>query len=388
MTELPHSLWWRESPDDRPHGSRWTDIGGHSFLEREQRIIGPDRLPGPVPEWADELFRVARAVFIADKYVRRTRTQDRWSRLIRLSVPVSQPARWHNTAAQSHLTALLRLLTGDEWHIEFRRLGHRFIQDPLPDVPLLQASEVALFSGGLDSLSWAATRARATDAGPLLLVMFREIGLLRLQKRVYAAVLQLERTRDILLMPMSQTPRGDSSRTRLETSSRTRGLLYATGAIRAATGHGVATVHIPENGQLALNPALTPARSGALSTRSVHPWTLHYLNALVTALSGADNAVQVINPLALLTKGEVCHAARTTSSLPPHWRTPSAVANRRHAAAKVPATPTVASVFLAWSAAPAYSTRTATTEPTTRRSRGALTCPPSELTTGSRCNGG
>jgi hypothetical protein len=312
MTELAHSLWWRESLHDRPPNPHWTEIGKHSFLEREERIVGSDRLPGLVPGWADELFRVARAAFIADKYVRRARVQDRWSRRIRLSVPVSQPERWHGTAAQDHLTALLQLLTGDKWHIEFRRLGHRFVQDALLEIPQPQASEVALFSGGLDSLSWAATRARADDAQPLLLVMFREIGLLRLQRRVYAAVRQLERTRDVLLLPLSQTPRGDGSKTRLETSSRTRGLLYATGAIRAATGHGVTTVHVPENGQLALNPALTAARSGALSTRSVHPWTLHHLNAVVQAIAGADNAVRIVNPWALLTKGEVCLAATAT----------------------------------------------------------------------------
>lgn len=315
MREFPHSLWWRESPYDRPQNSRWTEIGSHSFLEREERIIGPDRLPCLVPEWADDFFRVARAVFIADKFVRRARTQDRWSRRIHLSVPVSQPERWLGTAAQAHLSALLQLLTGDEWCFEFRNLGPRFIQDVLDETPLPQASEVALFSGGLDSLSWAAVRTRAEGAGPLLLVMFREIGLLRLQKRVYAAVRKLERTRDVLLLPMSQTPGGDGSRTRLETSSRTRGLLYVAGAIRAATGHGVTTVHIPENGQLALNPALTAARSGALSTRSVHPWTLHHLNAIAQAIAGEENAVRVVNPWALLTKGEVCLAA-TAARLP------------------------------------------------------------------------
>nr|WP_240982352.1 7-cyano-7-deazaguanine synthase [Streptomyces sp. S3(2020)] len=115
---------------------------------------------------------------------------------------------------------------------------------------------------------------------------------------------------------MSQTPAGDGSGLRLETSSRTRGLLYAAGAIRAATAHGVDTVHIPENGQLALNPPLTPARSAACSTRSVHPRTLGSLNALVTAVSDTESTVQVVNPLAQLTKGEVCKAGRTAGLTP------------------------------------------------------------------------
>jgi hypothetical protein len=115
---------------------------------------------------------------------------------------------------------------------------------------------------------------------------------------------------------MSQTPAGDGSGLRLETSSRTRGLLYAAGAIRAATAHGVTTVHIPENGQLAVNPPLTPARSAACSTRSVHPWTLGCLNALLTAVGDAGSAVRAVNPLARLTKGEVCKAGRDAGLTP------------------------------------------------------------------------
>ncbi len=310
MTDSVDFVWWRGHRRDVPQDSRWMEIGEESFQERSERVSGRHRLPGPVPDWAEDLFRVARAVFITDKYLRRTGSPDRWTRRIRLSVPVTGDERWRSTGASTHLTPLLQLLTGDLWELDFRHLTLHPIQEAIADATQRQASEVALFSGGLDSLSWAATRAGADDARPLLLVMFREIGLLRFQHTVFEAVQKLERTRDLLLLPMSQTPQGDGSGTRLETSSRTRGLLYAAGAIRAAIGHGVTTVHIPENGQLALNPALTPARSAALSTRSVHPWTLHHLNGLVTAVAETDDAVQVVNPLALLTKGEVCMDAR------------------------------------------------------------------------------
>ncbi|MEU6535804.1 7-cyano-7-deazaguanine synthase [Streptomyces sp. NPDC047000] len=310
MTRSDHFLWWRGSRTDRPRGDRWMEIGEEAFQETERRITGRHRLPGPVPDWAEDLFRVARATFIADKYVRRVGVQDRWTRRISLAVPVTEHERWQSAAVRSHLTALLQILTGDFWDVDFRPLTGHHVEEAMvsPDDP--RASEVALFSGGLDSLSWAATRSRADDPRPLLLVMFREIGLLRLQQRVYNAVERLDGTRPMMLLPMSQTPAGDGSRLRLETSSRTRGLLYAAGAIRAATAHGVATVHIPENGQLALNPSLTPARSAACSTRSVHPRTLGSLNALVTGVADAGSAVQVVNPLAQLTKGEVCKVGR------------------------------------------------------------------------------
>ncbi|WP_330235801.1 7-cyano-7-deazaguanine synthase [Streptomyces sp. NBC_00566] len=316
MTGSDHFLWWRGPRRDRPRDARWTEIGEESFQEKERRITGRHHLPGPVPDWAEDLFRIARAAFIADKYVRRTGVRDRWTRRISLAVPVTEHERWQSAAVRTHLTALLQILTGDLWNVDFRPLTGHQVEDAIvfPDDPC--ASEVALFSGGLDSLSWAATRSRADDRRPLLLVMFREIGLLRLQQRVYEAVERLDGQRPVLLLPMSQTPAGDGSGLRLETSSRTRGLLYAAGAIRAATAHGVGTVHIPENGQLALNPPLTPARSAACSTRSVHPRTLGSLNALVTAVVDAGSAVRVVNPLAQLTKGEVCKAGRDAGLTP------------------------------------------------------------------------
>ncbi|MFF0225734.1 7-cyano-7-deazaguanine synthase [Streptomyces sp. NPDC004629] len=292
------------------------EIGEESFQEKERRITGRHHLPGPVPDWAEDLFRVARAAFIADKYVRRSGVRDRWTRRISLAVPVTEHERWHSAAVRAHLAALLQILTGDLWDVDFRPLTGHHVEEAMVSADDPRASEVALFSGGLDSLSWAATRSRSDDPRPLLLVMFREIGLLRLQHQVYKAVERLGGRRPVMLLPMSQTPAGDGSGMRLETSSRTRGLLYAAGAIRAATAHGVGTVHIPENGQLALNPPLTPARSAACSTRSVHPWTLDRLNALVSAVSDAGSTVRVVNPLARLTKGEVCKAARDAGLTP------------------------------------------------------------------------
>ncbi|MGY1452224.1 7-cyano-7-deazaguanine synthase [Streptomyces sp. SS8] len=316
MTGSDHFLWWRGHRGDRPRDARWKEIGEEAFQEKERRVTGRHHLPGPVPDWAEDLFRVARAAFIADKYVRRTGVQDRWTRRISLTVPVTEYERWQSAAVRARFTALLQILTGDLWNVDFRPLaGHR-VEEAMIFPGDSRASEVALFSGGLDSLSWAATRSRADDPRPLLLVMFREIGLLRLQQRVYKAVERLGGPRPMILLPMSQTPAGDGSGLRLETSSRTRGLLYAAGAIRAATAHGVATVHIPENGQVALNPPLTPARSAACSTRSVHPRTLAGLNAVIAAVSDAGSAVRVVNPLAQLTKGEVCRAGRDAGLTP------------------------------------------------------------------------
>ena len=260
-------VWWSSHAKDRPPGGiPWLEISEDSFQETERRITGRHRLPGPVPDWADDLFRIARAAFLADKHIRRADMEDRWTRRIHLSIPVLDPDRWEAAAPLRHITALLQTLTSDLWDVQYRGLTKHQVEEAIPDLAAEQASDITLFSGGLDSLSWAASLAAADTSRPLLLVMFREIGLLRLQQQVYASVKRVAKSRDVLLLPMSQTPAGDGSGKRLETSSRTRGLLYMAGAIRAATAHSGTRVHVPENGQLALNPPLTPSRSAACSS--------------------------------------------------------------------------------------------------------------------------
>jgi queuosine biosynthesis protein QueC len=109
-------------------------------------------------------------------------------------------------------------------------------------------------------------------------------------------------------MTISPNPRKPAvtGRQSYEPSARSRGLLFTTTAIFAAAAHGVAEVSVPENGQLALNPPLTASRAGACSTRSVHPQTLHLLNALIESIGGN---IRVTNPFEHRTKGEVCAAA-------------------------------------------------------------------------------
>ncbi|MFE2497653.1 hypothetical protein ACFXKS_17020 [Streptomyces scopuliridis] len=306
MTDASPSFYWLSRPGAKtPHRS-WQPLSDAAYWENPNRK--PDRHPllAPPPEWADDLLRVARAVFAADRHALRERSFDRWTRHIRLSIPVTDRELWER--AEPHLVMLLQNMTGDLWEISFRALDSGTPTSEPMTAPIDElAQEVTLFSGGLDSLSWAIQRATVRTSRPLLFVSFDERNFEELQFDLYSAV-ERRRERPLRRLTQSQTVRGPKgAHAKLERTTRSRGLLYVATAVHAAAAESVAVVHVPENGQLALNPPLPAARSGANSTRSVHPATLYRLNLLIEAVGGC---VRVENPLAHQTKGEVCAAAR------------------------------------------------------------------------------
>ncbi|QFU88953.1 7-cyano-7-deazaguanine synthase [Amycolatopsis sp. YIM 10] len=266
------------------------------FHDREARLDQGMALAGPAEPWARDLLQVARAVYLVDKRYDR-RTEDGWSRTVDLSVEVAEPERW-GPAQLADLSTLLATLTSDTWHV--RVAGGAAYRQWLDYEE--RASEVALFSGGLDSTSYAAQAAVRAHAGTLLLMGYDDN--IRARQQEVRRCLDRIRNRPIKLVQIGQ--RVLSGPGKLERSTRTRGLLYLATAVAAASAHRVGQVKAPENGQLAINPPLTPNRLAGLSTRSVHPWTLELTNRLIRGLGGA---VEVVNPLLSCTKGEVCGQA-------------------------------------------------------------------------------
>ncbi|MGW0737040.1 7-cyano-7-deazaguanine synthase [Streptomyces sp. NPDC002851] len=314
MTEAAVCHFWLSHPGATSPPAPWQALSDAVYWESPARAPDRRQLLAAAPDWADDLQRVARAVFAADRCTRRAAAFDRWTRRIHLSVPVSDPAAW--VRALPHLRALLTTVTGDHWEVEFRPFDPTELPRfrPLPFGPEEYAREVTLFSGGLDSLGWAAQRATVRSPHALLLISFEERNFEANQDAVYDALRRLGE-RPLRRLGQSQTVRAPRSvGFGLERSTRSRGLLYATAAVHAAAAEGIPVVHVPENGQLALNPPLSAARSGACSTRSVHPWTLHQLNRIIAEISETTHAhehpIRVENPFASLTKGEVCTVAR------------------------------------------------------------------------------
>ena len=99
---------------------------------------------------AIDLLSIAEAAFAADLRIARDLEEDRWTRSIRLHVPVADPAQW--SALKPVISALLGYLTGDEWDLEFRQRSAAALKVPPVEPAPPVTKTVCLFSGGLDSL--------------------------------------------------------------------------------------------------------------------------------------------------------------------------------------------------------------------------------------------
>jgi len=175
-----HVIIGRYGPGDRalfPLGdgeieTRLDLVAGERTLDHGiGRAIDDLRHLGVHPsELGADVLVLAAHVHVADTRISRaSESQDGWTREIRLIVPVSDPDRWSATA--TIFNRMLNFLTGDRWSLAFRARPRRF-DTVVPTRPARligpPCDELALFSGGLDSLIGAID---ALEAGRTPLLM-------------------------------------------------------------------------------------------------------------------------------------------------------------------------------------------------------------------------
>lgn len=257
--------------------------------------------PIAAPEWATDLLVFSSAVYALDKLIARSSAPDRWTRELKLTVPVNAPGLWQ--AQQERLVKALCYLSGDQWKLSFTKRKHAIFRPrprrrarPLPIEPTV----VCLLSGGLDSLIGAIDRLDAEPNDKLLLVghhdgqmagpLDDQKGLLRELRSEYA-----DRTGSLLVRV------GHSGAAR-DITLRSRSLVFiALGTFAAAALGPDVPLLMPENGTISVNVPLTPSRRGSCSTRTTHPYFMELMQNIIIGLGGA---VRLENPLQFQTKGE------------------------------------------------------------------------------------
>lgn len=290
------------------------------------------RLGRQPPEVAIDLAILAATINAADTRVSRARNaQNGWTREIDIVVPVSDPGLW--TAQGEILRHALRFLTGDHWRFAFRDrpAGKARLAEPPTVLPLLSFDEVALLSGGLDSLV-GAIDALVAGRRPLFISHWYDAETSKAQKAVLhhlGTKFPDDRFRSIRIRLGFDKQHVSTGET--ENSQRGRSFLFFALAVLAASSlQGPAKVSVPENGLIGLNVPLDPLRLGALSTRTTHP---HYMASFNLLLDRLGLKVALVNPYRHKTKGEMvaeCADLPFLRSLVPNSMSCSAPAKARY----------------------------------------------------------
>lgn len=254
---------------------------------------------------AVELYRLALLAYTADTRIPRRHAFDGWQRDLVLHVPVADPVFW--SAARECLVDLLSFLTGDRWSIEFFASSRR--RPPKDQKKWMKGAKpttdtVSLFSGGLDSLI-GVSDLLAGGTSPLLIGHCDSPSTAAVQVELSKALAKEYPAASPLLQFWIRPPSLISSEK--EDTTRGRSFLFFTLATLVASGLGrTVRLIIPENGFIALNAPLAITRLGALSTRTVHPFTVTRYRELLKLLG---LPVGLETPYAFATKGEMLERA-------------------------------------------------------------------------------
>ncbi|NOH01693.1 MAG: hypothetical protein HND47_06910 [Chloroflexi bacterium] len=256
-----------------------------------------------VPSISADLLDLAIAIHAADRLIKRSAD-------IPLSFRIKLPVRNFDTFSKSEvcnlLTDVLEWYTNDCWYFEFskREISGRDVEVQ-PQLPLgIQPGEieVALWSGGLDSLSGLHTRLLANTATHHVLVgTGSNFYVLKKQQQIAREIDQSFSGRTSLIQipyKWSKTPV-----TGKNFDQRSRGLVFILIGVACAHHIGNGSLFIYENGVGAINLPYSKAEVGLDQARSVHPLSLLRVSKLVSSLLSAP--FQVINPYLFWTKAQM-----------------------------------------------------------------------------------
>jgi 7-cyano-7-deazaguanine synthase in queuosine biosynthesis len=263
---------------------------------------------GPFEAPERDLLRVMAAILDVDRLSPRCAAGSKgiarelyWQRHIALRASVENPARW--TAVSQALQELLHFMTDDIWELSFDHAAPVPAQQVLFTEKREPATEVALFSGGLDSAAGMYARSKRLGG------RFVAVSACGNEVRGRAQVTALERLRDLGVQASwvklgHQLRQVHRTRTDMEISQRSRGLLFLAMGAAVTSSLGLDQFHVYETGVGCLNLPISPAQVASRGTKAMHPSTLAATNDLLGMV--LDRPVRVVVPFFFYTKAELC----------------------------------------------------------------------------------
>ncbi|MBL9113585.1 MAG: 7-cyano-7-deazaguanine synthase [Verrucomicrobiaceae bacterium] len=264
---------------------------------------------GPLSSLHVDLQWLALAVYLADRFAPRrpcgVNAAPCWRRSVRLSVPVVEKGRW--IAAKAELESLLAFLTEDDWSIDFiegRQRTNTETQDWMDcRAASARSGQVALFSGGLDSLAGLLNHLESSDTRWMLVSGQTHSRMRELQEKCVEKVSQRYPNR-IAWLPVSYGMQMKLDSYAMEPTQRTRAFVHtALGAITAMMG-GSNQLHLFENGIGSFNLPVDRSQLGSQTSRGTHPAFLNGMASLLSKLFDCD--FRITNPYVFTTKAQMC----------------------------------------------------------------------------------
>lgn len=260
----------------------------------------------PMPSQLIDMLRIATAIYVTDRLVRRKREGRYWSRTLGVDISVLNPEFWSTAKVRHALIDAIQFLSDDTWEFAF----HRDERCPKCDVqrelwPVAADARVCLYSGGLDSAAGLAVWVATDSSRPVIPVTVWhqpiQRKLIHEQFKLLRTQLQVEIEPIILKLALIGSP--EIKQFREERSQRCRAFLFMAAGAAAAAMAGDSTVEIYESGIGAINLPLMSGMAGSKTTRSVHPRFLKRMSDFVSLVCDKPMAFEL--PFVAQTKGQI-----------------------------------------------------------------------------------
>jgi Queuosine biosynthesis protein QueC len=267
-----------------------------------------------MPEIAADLVDLAVAIHEADSL---SPNRGRSPCIIEVVLPLREPARFNAPGALSRLEEVLHWLTEDYWTFTFtqRTAVGRVSERQLRLLPRDEARvEVALWSGGVDSLAGLVSRLFADDSDRKFMLVGSSANdsVTKLQHDLVGHAQSMIKRWDIegSRIELARAPIDLEGTTRIPKNPmmRSRGLVFGLVGVACALGAGVNSLMVYENGVGAINLPWRPAEVGLHHARGVHPRTFVLMGDLVSHLIRAPFTIE--NPFVFTNKSQMLDTLR------------------------------------------------------------------------------
>lgn len=272
------------------------------------------------PPRIKDLLEIAGYIYAADRMTKRGQPiqleYHSWSRKFHFYIKVRDHKFWQSKHVKESLSKLLTFTTGDlSYDFTFVKGGKDVGQTSLFDDPKIKLEKkentsIALFSGGLDSLSGALELLNTTDNN-LILVSHHSnnFAVTQIQKNIYD-LLSTDYPGRIQRFPFTCSLSGERA---VEETQRSRIFLYTSIAFSLMTLAEEKTINVFENGMTSINFPKRQDMMNARSSRTTHPQTISLLEKFFNYCT--DETIRVVQPFFVLTKSDVVEKIRKYGKL-------------------------------------------------------------------------